>query len=113
VNKCFPEELELVDFPQSLTALDYLKDLETRRRKEIANSLRRLGIDESTLGSAAILEELRRWNPSVAGWVQSLEDKERKVENLYTQLYIALRRWVCIQLLVMIGQFLTALDFDQ
>jgi hypothetical protein len=93
--RCFPLELELVDFPQSLTALDYLKDLESRRRKEIAASLKRLGIDEGTLGSPELLEELSKWNRSVADWVKSLENKERKVEHLYSQLYIALRRWVC------------------
>jgi hypothetical protein len=95
LNRCFPVELEMVDFPQSLTALDYLKDLETRRRKEIANSLKRIGIDEGGLGPQKHLEELSQWNVSVTDWVKSLENKERKVEALYTSLYIALRRWVC------------------
>lgn len=85
----------MVDFPQSLTALDYLRDLESRRRKEIAGSLKRIGLDESTLESPERLEELKNWNVSVADWVESLENKERKVEALYTNLYISLRRWVC------------------
>jgi len=95
LTRCFPVQLEMVDFPQSLTALDYLKDLETRRRKEVASSLKRIGIDDGTLESPEHLEELSKWNVSVADWVKSLENKERKVEALYTNLYIALRRWVC------------------
>ena len=95
LHRCFTLELHLVDFPQSLTALDYLKDLETRRRKEIVNSLKRLKIDEGFLSSAPGDDELSRWSPSIADWLRSLEAKERKVDALYTQLYIALRRWVC------------------
>lgn len=85
----------MVDFPQSLTALDYLRDLESRRRKEIAGSLKRIGLDEGNLETPERLEELKNWNVSVADWVESLENKERKVEALYTNLYISLRRWVC------------------
>jgi hypothetical protein len=95
VNKCFPVELEFVDFPQSLTALDYLKDLETRRRKEIAHSFRTLNLDQSNL-SPAMLHDLRNWNPAIADWVETLEAKLRKVEALYTSVYISLRRWVSV-----------------
>ncbi|KIW02976.1 uncharacterized protein PV09_05637 [Verruconis gallopava] len=95
VNRCFPVELECVDFPQSLTALDYLKDLEVRRSKEIVNSFRTLDLDQSNLSSEKI-HELRSWNPAVADWVESLENKLRKVEALYTSVYISLRRWILI-----------------
>jgi hypothetical protein len=95
LNRCFPVELHMVDFPQSLTALDYLKDLETRRRKEIVSSLMRLGINEELLVSAPGDEELSKWNPIIAEWLKSLETKERRVAGLYGQLYISLRRWVC------------------
>lgn len=93
VMKCFAADLTLVDFPQSLTGLDYLKDLETRRRREIASALNRLGIRRETLGTAE--DELTQHYPGVLSWFKSLEDKERKVEALYTQLYVGLRRWVC------------------
>lgn len=95
LTRCFPMQLEMVDFPQSLTALDYLRDLESRRRKEIVSSLKRIGIAEGMLESPERLNELSEWNLSVAEWVKSLENKERKVEALYTNLYISLRRWVC------------------
>jgi hypothetical protein len=95
LNRIFPVELHLVDFPQSLTALDYLKDLESRRRKEIVGSLTRLGINEDFLSSASGSADLGRWSPAIAEWLRSLETKERKVSGLYSQLYVSLRRWVC------------------
>ncbi|KAJ9625677.1 hypothetical protein H2203_004438 [Taxawa tesnikishii (nom. ined.)] len=89
VMKCFAADLTL-----SLTGLDYLKDLETRRRREIASALNRLGIRRETLGTAE--DELTQHYPGVLSWFKSLEDKERKVEALYTQLYVGLRRWILI-----------------
>lgn len=91
VRKCFTVELEQVDFPQALTALDYLKDLEVRRRREVAAALQRLGVDREDLREK---EKLGRKYPGVLKWVSSIEEKERKVEALYTQVYLGIRRWV-------------------
>ncbi|KAF2417518.1 hypothetical protein EJ08DRAFT_79769 [Tothia fuscella] len=96
LNKCFPKELHLVDFPQSLTALDYLKDLESRRRKDIVYTLARLNIDKSSLGALSGGDDLNVYSQVVADWLRSLESKERKVDSLYTHLYIALRRWILV-----------------
>lgn len=112
VNRCFPVELEFVDFPQSLTALDYLKDLETRRRKEIAHSFRTLNLDQSNL-SSDMLQDLRSWNPAVADWVESLEVKLRKVEALYTSVYMSLRRWVCHSVPAPRSALLTLADLNK
>lgn len=94
VRRCFPSELILVDFPQALTGLDYLKDLETRRRREVAAAMHRLDIDRAALDQDAVALSDRY--PGVLQWVQSIEEKERKVEALYTQLYVVLRRWILI-----------------
>ena len=94
VRKCFPSELLQVDFPQALTGLDYLKDLERRRRGEVAEAMSRLGIDRKTLGSEG--DSLASRYPGVAQWVNSIEEKERKIDALYTQLYVGLRRWILI-----------------
>lgn len=94
LERCFPMQLEFVDFPQSLTALDYLKDLEMRRRKELAYALQRHGIDRNVLETAQSAEDLEKWYPVIADWVCTLEQKEKKADKLYTQLYVALRRWV-------------------
>ncbi|KAI9815163.1 MAG: hypothetical protein M1832_005565 [Thelocarpon impressellum] len=93
-RRCFPEDLTLVDFPQALTGMDYLRDLETRRRRELAAALRRLNIDRRSLGPDG--EERGSGNPAIARWVKAIEEKERKVEALYTQVYIGLRRWTII-----------------
>ena len=96
LNRCFPIQLDRVDFPQALTALDYLKDLEMRRRKEVTYTLKRHDINMSLLHSENRDEELAKWNPSIAEWFRSLESKEKRADALYTQLYVALRRWVSI-----------------
>jgi len=82
----------MVDFPQALTGLDYLKDIETRRRRESAAALGRLGIDKTALKKDS--NELSKKPPGVAAWLKTTEASERKVDALYTQLYVALRRWV-------------------
>ncbi|CAK4032167.1 Hypothetical predicted protein [Lecanosticta acicola] len=94
VQRCFPAQLTQVDFPQALTGLDYLKDLETRRRSEVASAMDRLDIDREALTreDAGLAEKY----PGVAQWVKSIEEKERKIDTLYTQVYIGLRRWVII-----------------
>ena len=94
VRKCFPPELVQVDFPQALTGLDYLKDLETRRRREVGAAMIRLNIHRETLDSAD--ELLSSQYPGVAEWVRATEVQERKIDALYTQLYIGLRRWILI-----------------
>lgn len=95
LEKIFPMQLECIDFPQSLTALDYLKDLEMRRRKELAYALQRHGIERKVLDLSQEPQDLTQYFPAVANWAASLEVKEKKADKLYTQLYVALRRWVC------------------
>ncbi|KAK4904687.1 hypothetical protein LTR49_025908 [Elasticomyces elasticus] len=94
VRRCFPPDLVCVDFPQALTGLDYLKDLEIRRWREAAAAVSRLAIDWTTLELDG--ESLSNRCPGVKQWVSDINDKERKVEALYTQVYIALRRWILI-----------------
>ena len=91
VRRCFTMDLDQVDFPQALTALDYLRDLEIRRRREVAAALQRLGVDRKDLHER---EQLGKRYPGVLRWVQSIEEKEKKVEGLYTSIYLGLRRWV-------------------
>ena len=92
VRRSFTEDLCLVDFTQALTALDYLKDLENRRKRELSAALKRLGIEKETFRRDS--DDFSKKYPGVTEWVTSMEDKERRVEALYTQLYIGLRRWV-------------------
>ncbi|KAK3114447.1 hypothetical protein LTR53_007259 [Teratosphaeriaceae sp. CCFEE 6253] len=94
VQRCFPSNLVCVDFPQALTGLDYLKDLETRRRREVAGAMSRLAIDRTTLELDG--DSLSDRYPGVKQWVTDINDKECKVEALYTQVYVALRRWILV-----------------
>ncbi|KAK5115777.1 hypothetical protein LTR62_000866 [Meristemomyces frigidus] len=94
LRRCFPPDLVCVDFPQALTGLDYLKDLETRRRREVAAAMNRLAIDRTTLEMED--EYLSDRYPGVKQWVVDINEKERKVEALYTQVYVALRRWILV-----------------
>ena len=96
VRRCFTEDLCLIDFTQALTALDYLKDLENRRKRELALSFQRLGLDKKSLGELA--EDLSKNHPRIAEWAQEMEEKEKKVESLYTHVYLGLRRWVSISI---------------
>ncbi|MCJ1461867.1 hypothetical protein MMC07_000466 [Pseudocyphellaria aurata] len=94
VRRCFTDDLCLVDFTQALTALDYLKDLENRRKRELTLVLHRLGLDKDTLEQAG--DAISRRHPKIAEWLLSMQTKEKKVEALYTQVYIGLRRWTLI-----------------
>ncbi|KAI9799197.1 MAG: hypothetical protein M1825_004840 [Sarcosagium campestre] len=84
----------MVDFPQALTGMDYLRDLEMRRRREIASCLKRLSISKGSLGSDG--EEKTSGIPALSDWVKAIDEKERKTEALYTQCFIGLRRWTLI-----------------
>lgn len=91
VRKCFTLDLTQVDFSQALTGIDYLKDLDTRRKRDFAAVLRRLGLDRNNLASPTPLT-----NAAATEWVNAMSDKEKKVDALYTQLFVGLRRWVGI-----------------
>ena len=92
VRRCFPEDICLVDFTQALTALDYLKDLETRRKRELSMAIQRLGIDVAALDR--IGDASSKNSPKLIAWVLDMQAKEKKTEAYYTQMYIGLRRWV-------------------
>ena len=94
VRRCFTEQLCQVDFTQALTALDYLKDLENRRKRELSAANIRLGA--AKMASPGGNDEIA--NAELEKWMAGMEDKSRKVEALYTQVYVGLRRWVGIPL---------------
>lgn len=92
VRKVFPAELTMVDFPQALTALDYLKDLEWRRRREFRAALQRLGITPEYMAIPGCF----RKHTGLLAWIQQREDNERDFDRLYSELFIAIRRWILI-----------------
>ncbi|PGH18689.1 hypothetical protein AJ80_04437 [Polytolypa hystricis UAMH7299] len=92
VRRCFPPELEEVDFPQALTALDYLKDLETRRKHDLEAALKKLDYPEDEEKRA----ELKKRYPGVDAWITEIKRKELVAGALYTQVYIRLRQWTLL-----------------
>ena len=92
VRRVFTEDLCLVDFTQALTAMDYLKVLDDRKRRELAAALRRLDVDVDVLNRSH--SEQRCHNQRLADWIAAMDERGKRVEALYTQVYIGLRRWV-------------------
>ncbi|PYI25287.1 hypothetical protein BP00DRAFT_105651 [Aspergillus indologenus CBS 114.80] len=98
VRRCFTPQLVEVDFPQALTALDYLKDFEIRRRKEVAAALQRLGVEPEDVKESS---EFAKKYPGAITWLESLNSRGRRIEALYTQVYVGLRRWTLINEMLM------------
>ncbi|EED20196.1 conserved hypothetical protein [Talaromyces stipitatus ATCC 10500] len=102
VRRVFAETLEHVDFPQALTALDYLNNLESRRKKEILAAFESLGVELSTSPSLTIRasevykQDLKQTYPGVVRWIESIEAKERDAVAIYRKLRLSLRRWTLI-----------------
>lgn len=95
LRRSFTAELESVDFPQALTALDYLKDLETRWKKEMSSALQRLNISYEDAQNPQ-QSELGAKYPGVLAWLETMNAKGRTLEATYTQIYVGLRRWTLI-----------------
>lgn len=92
VTRTFMPEPADVDWSQALTALDYLKDLETRRRREMATTFEALDVHRDTWD--ADMARVAEKAPGIALWINNLEGKNRKAESYYAQLWVGLRRWV-------------------
>ncbi|KAF8424014.1 hypothetical protein EV426DRAFT_574058 [Tirmania nivea] len=77
IKKCFTKDLESADLDQALTALDYLKNLEDRRKRELAKVMREI------VGSrdVRILELIARM---------------QKVDTLYSRVLVGIRQWTMI-----------------
>lgn len=95
LRKCFAPELENVDFPQALPALDYLKTLDNRWKKEMTSALERLNVGRDYAVNPS-RSELALKYPGVASWLQTINAKARQIQALYTQIYVGLRRWVSV-----------------
>ncbi len=104
VRRCFPLDICLVDFTQALTAMDYLKNLEDRRRREMSAALRRLNVDVATLDNDR--ESLAREQPGVFKWVAGIVEKAIKIEDLYMAVYVGLRRWVSSMTIFLLDGFI-------
>lgn len=94
VTRTFMPDPSEVDWSQALTALDYLKDLETRRRREMATTFEALDVHRDTW--EADMARVAETAPGIALWINNLEGKNQKAESYYAQIWLGLRRWVSI-----------------
>ncbi|KAF8461086.1 hypothetical protein BDZ91DRAFT_798340 [Kalaharituber pfeilii] len=76
IKKCFPKDIESADFDQALTALDYLKNLEDRRKREISKVMREVGS-----------RDVR---------ISDMMGRMQKVDNLYSRVLVGMRQWTMI-----------------
>ncbi|KAF1848560.1 uncharacterized protein K460DRAFT_375407 [Cucurbitaria berberidis CBS 394.84] len=97
VSRCFHPSIGLVDWNQALTALDYLNDLDSRRRRETNLAFARLHIHEDTYDTdmAFMAEKF----PGIALWVRNIEGKNKKADQYYAMMWLGLRRWIMINVL--------------
>lgn len=92
LRRAFPPELLEVDFSSGMTAVDYLRDLEQRRRHEVNECMQRLGIDRSDMEQNL---SHPRHSASIRTWANRVYKKSLKIDGVYSHVYMALRRWVC------------------
>ncbi|KAF1963340.1 hypothetical protein CC80DRAFT_3482 [Byssothecium circinans] len=94
VGRVFHPSISLVDFPQALTALDYLRDLENRRKKEMIAAFERVHIHLETFESD--IETISEKYPGIALWANNLQGKDKKADFHYAKLWLSMRRWIMI-----------------
>jgi len=110
-------EYNEVDFAQALTAIDYLRDLELTRRKDLRDAAKRLCITKynwrdvltdnrearyvyfflmlSSTYSVLLKMSSKLITISCRKWVQKVESEESATEQWYANIFIGLRIWVC------------------
>jgi hypothetical protein len=100
VRRAFTPNLEDVDFPQAITAFDYLKNLNRRRQKEILLALKSLAIELVPSQAPFVqisqvqMQDLELSHPNVAEWVKSIVKRDRDAHYLFKKVRFFLRCWV-------------------
>jgi hypothetical protein len=89
VRRCFPAELAEADFIQALAALDYLWNLETKRKKTYESALKKLELSENDDEN----DDLSK-RPVLAEWLARIKSNNNLAQAHYTQIYVRLRQWV-------------------
>jgi hypothetical protein len=89
VRRCFPAELAEADFVQALAALDYLWNLESKRKKTYESALKKLELSEVDDEN----DDLSK-RPVLAEWLATIKSNNNLAQAHYTQIYVRLRQWV-------------------
>lgn len=89
LDKVFTKVEELVDFSQALTGIDYLQDLECRRREALREVALRLKIEKNNW------RKVLSSDPDAKKWVEDIQAQETIIEGFYATCFVDLRIWVC------------------
>ncbi|ESZ97839.1 hypothetical protein SBOR_1784 [Sclerotinia borealis F-4128] len=90
LDKVFTKAEELVDFSQALTGIDYLQDLECRRREALREVALRLKIDKNNW------RKVLRADPDARKWVEDIQAQETMIESFYATCFVDLRIWTML-----------------
>lgn len=103
IRRVFPSDLDNVAWEQSLMALDYLRDLEKRRQREMHTAKEKLCVARDVYGPqfdpfssekenepAAPVSDAR----PVDSWIDKIEEQSRAAGVLYSKIYLLVRQWV-------------------
>ncbi|KAF4628921.1 hypothetical protein G7Y89_g9229 [Cudoniella acicularis] len=90
LKKVFLKDYQEVDFDQSLTCLDYLRDLECTRRDSLSDAATSLGITKDNWRTI-LLDD-----PDAYSWVRRIQKQELELETFYADVFIDLRIWTMV-----------------
>ncbi|KAJ8063929.1 hypothetical protein OCU04_007778 [Sclerotinia nivalis] len=90
LDKVFTKVEEQVDFSQALTGIDYLQDLECRRREALREVALRLKIDKNNW------RKVLSADPDAKKWVEDIQAQETIIEDFYATCFIDLRIWTML-----------------
>ncbi|KAB8293355.1 hypothetical protein EYC80_007677 [Monilinia laxa] len=90
LDKVFTKVEELVDFSQALTGIDYLQDLECRRREALREVALRLKIEKNNW------RKVLSSDPDAKKWVDDIQAQETIIEGFYATFFVDLRIWTML-----------------
>ncbi|KAA8566188.1 hypothetical protein EYC84_008790 [Monilinia fructicola] len=90
LDKVFTKVEELVDFSQALTGIDYLQDLECRRREALREVALRLKIEKNNW------RKVLSSDPDAKKWVEDIQAQETIIEGFYATCFVDLRIWTML-----------------
>ncbi|KAF7943154.1 hypothetical protein EAE96_011096 [Botrytis aclada] len=90
LDRVFTKDEDQVDFDQALTGIDYLQDLECRRREALREVALRLKIDKHNW------RRVLSADPDAKRWVEDIQAQETIIEGFYATCFVDLRIWTML-----------------
>ncbi|TGO43202.1 hypothetical protein BHYA_0002g00060 [Botrytis hyacinthi] len=90
LDRVFTKDEDQADFDQALTGIDYLQDLECRRREALREVALRLKIDKHNW------RRVLSADPDAKKWVEDIQAQETIIEGFYATCFVDLRIWTML-----------------